>query len=182
MELFIPLVIFWVVSSVIRGLQKAQAPQRGGPLPRPQSREDRPAQAEPVPERPVRRRRQSMQPEESAPPVVMQAETRASEKRPRQSRLMKEGEVARPVSRLWDTPSADAAPGSTLGSAQDQQTGLGSLEIASARQAAVKVAGLSATIKQDLRRPQSLKAAILYGEILGEPRCRRPHRPPLYDS
>ena len=170
MEVFIPLVIFWVVSSVIRGLQKTQAPQRGGPLPRPQPREDRPAQAEPVPERPVRRRRQSMQPEESAPPVVMQAETRTGEKGPRQARLMKEGEVARPTSRLWDTPSADAAPGSTLGSAQDQQTGLGSLKPVRSRRAVAKDASLAATIKNDLKRPQALKAAILYNEILGEPR------------
>ncbi len=176
MEVFIPLVIFWIVTSVMKGLQKEQQAQRGGPLPRPQPRPQ--VQEEKGPERPVRQRRErgtlsrEEAPQEIAPPPVRSRPERA----PRQARLMKEGETARPLSRLQE---AAAVAQDTI-AAQEQQVLETSPIVAKEKKTAAKGASLQ-RIRSDLMQPQNLQAAILYSEILGAPRSRRPLRAPLQE-
>ncbi len=181
MDLFIPLIIFWVVSAVVRGMQNQQSSQpKGGPLPRP-----RPAQQ---PERPDSKRAATTGRTGSAPrsrdvvpaaPVPLSQRTGESsmspenkwEKGRREPRLVKEGEVPR-QSRL--TAQEPAAGSPQVGSEPAQQVqgqltdGVGRKESGSPLD----------RIRKDLKDPRSLQAAIYYSEIFSAPRAHRPYRPP----
>ena len=174
MEIFIPLIIFWVVTSVIKGLQREQAGRRGQPLPRPQPRRE-----EPVPERSTSDRRRVRRDIEAEPPEQKQPSRREYQPKgpraPRQQRLVKEGDTGKPLSRLQEEVSKEMDV-----IAQQELQVMQTQPVATiVRPSVSQRVNPLARVKRDLNRSEALTTAILYTEILGAPRSQQPHRTPL---
>jgi hypothetical protein len=168
MDLFIPLIIFWVVSSVIRGMQQNQRNQQGGPPgppvqprlpgapsslpPRPRIEPARPKQA-PAQTRPVR--------QEATRPI--RGSTMEREAMP--SQREKPGRIPAPdtavrLGTIAPEGSVPVKPGPTFSAPAT----IGEQKTSPAAREVFKV----------LKRKDGLATAVLLAEVLGPPRAMQP--------